>query len=193
MMQERQIGGTNGMRHILRPHPDYPCLAATSIDVNVELLGRDCVALDYVVTGTIDDLQLSPVLASGRSDRLWENTCFEVFIRPGAGDGYYEFNFAPSTQWAAYHFSRYRGGRRDVTEIDALAIDVQSGARRYALRTRLKLDRLPELARSAAWRLGLSTIIKETNGRKSYWALAHPPGDADFHHADCFAHELCPA
>jgi hypothetical protein len=33
-------------------------------------------------------------------------------------------------------------------------------------------------------------VIEETNGNKSYWALAHPPGKADFHHADCFALEF---
>jgi hypothetical protein len=42
-------------------------------------------------------------------------------------------------------------------------------------------------------RLGLSAVIEETSGRKSYWALAHPPGKPDFHHPDCFALELPPA
>ena len=43
-------------------------------------------------------------------------------------------------------------------------------------------------AASGSWMgLGLSAVIEEANGRKSYWALAHPPGKADFHHADCFA------
>ena len=44
-----------------------------------------------------------------------------------------------------------------------------------------------------SWRLGLSAVIEDTNGHKSYWALAHPPGKPDFHHADCFAYELSPA
>jgi len=35
-----------------------------------------------------------------------------------------------------------------------------------------------------------STTFEETNGRLSYWALAHPPGKPDFHHPDCFALEL---
>jgi hypothetical protein len=35
--------------------------------------------------------------------------------------------------------------------------------------------------------LGLSAVIEETSGAKSYWALAHPPGRPDFHHADGFA------
>ncbi len=40
---------------------------------------------------------------------------------------------------------------------------------------------------------GISAVIEETDGTKSYWALAHPPGKPDFHHADCFALELEPA
>jgi hypothetical protein len=41
------------------------------------------------------------------------------------------------------------------------------------------------------WQLGLSAVLEEADGTKSYWALAHPPGDKpDFHHADCFAAQL---
>ena len=38
--------------------------------------------------------------------------------------------------------------------------------------------------------LGLSAVIEEHGGAKSYWALAHPPGAPDFHHPDCFAAQL---
>jgi hypothetical protein len=44
--------------------------------------------------------------------------------------------------------------------------------------------------KDAPWRLGLSAVIEETSGRKSYWALAHPLGHPDFHHADCFALQI---
>jgi hypothetical protein len=40
------------------------------------------------------------------------------------------------------------------------------------------------------WRLGLSAIIEEASGQRSYWALAHPPGKPDFHHPDSFALEV---
>ena len=39
--------------------------------------------------------------------------------------------------------------------------------------------------------LGLSAVLEEKDGTKSYWALAHPPGDKpDFHDPDCFAAQL---
>lgn len=53
----------------------------------------------------------------------------------------------------------------------------------------LDLDRLG-LPADAPWRLGLSAVIEETSGAKSYWALAHAPGKPDFHHPDAFALDL---
>jgi hypothetical protein len=74
---------------------------------------------------------------------------------------------------------------RIATEIGAPRIEVKSSAETYILQAALEFDGL-----SAPLHLGLSAVLEETNGRKSYWALAHPPGKADFHHADCFALEL---
>jgi hypothetical protein len=69
-------------------------------------------------------------------------------------------------------------------------LEVQSNAECCRLQALLELDHLSNLPSGAVWRLGLSAVIEEANGRKSYWALAHPPGKADFHHSDCFAYKL---
>jgi hypothetical protein len=79
---------------------------------------------------------------------------------------------------------------RVATEIGAPPIEVRSSSDRYTLQASLKLDRLSGLPCDTSWRLGLSALIEDTSRRKSYWALAHPPGKPDFHHADCFAYEL---
>ena len=169
------------MRHTLRLHPDSLCAAATQIEVDVARPRPDSLVLSYVVSGRISDLRLPPIVAAARADELWQHTCFEAFVRPSAGPGYYEFNFSPSTQWAAYGFDGYRSGMRVATEIDAPRIELRSTVESYTLQAALELDGL-----SLPWRLGLSAVLEETNGHKSYWALAHPPGKADFHHSDCF-------
>jgi hypothetical protein len=69
-------------------------------------------------------------------------------------------------------------------EVAVPRIEFERTAQRCILRAALTL---PD---EGAWRLGLSAVIEETNGRKSYWALSHPPGKPDFHHSDCFALEL---
>jgi hypothetical protein len=173
------------MRHTLRLHPDSLCTAATRIEADVARPRPGNLILSYVVSGRISDLRMPPVVAATRADELWRHTCFEAFVRPSAGPGYYEFNFSPSTQWAAYQFSGYRSGMRVATEIAAPRIKVRSTAESYTLQASLELEGL-----SVPWRLGLSAVLEETNGRKSYWALAHPPGKPDFHHSDCFTLEF---
>jgi hypothetical protein len=175
------------MRLALKLHPDSLCAAVTGIEVDVARQHDGSLSLSYIVTGKIGDLRLPPVAAAARADELWRSTCFEAFIRSAPGEAYYEFNFAPSTRWAAYRFDGYRAGVRPMTEIAAPRIEAQSASEHYTLRATLDLSSLP---RDAGWRLGLSAVIEEANGRKSYWALAHPPGKADFHHADCFALEF---
>jgi hypothetical protein len=182
-----------GMRQALRLHPDSLCFAATRIEVDVVRSHAGSLLLSYFVTGKIGDLRIPPVVTAARTDELWRHTCFEAFVGSSADAAYYEFNFAPSTQWAAYRFSSYRNGMRVATETSAPRIEVQSSPECYTLQASLELDWLSRLPCGARWRLGLSALIEETSGRRSYWALAHPPGKADFHHPDCFAHELSPA
>ncbi len=178
------------MQQALKLHPDSRCGAVTSIDVDVARPRSGGLVVVYLVTGKVGEIRMPTVTAPTRADQLWRHTCFEAFVRAPPGDGYYEFNFAPSTQWAAYGFSGYRNGMRVASEMSAPRFEVESHADGYELRVSLALDRLPGLPPDAIWRLGLSAVIEETSGRKSYWALAHPTGAADFHHSDCFAHEL---
>ncbi|MGH6842826.1 MAG: hypothetical protein ACREDV_12190, partial [Methylocella sp.] len=104
--------------------------------------------------------------------------------------GYCEFNFAPSTQWAAYRFNSYRSGMRAATEISPPRIEVRSSPACYELQASLDADQMSSLRTDGAWRIGLAAVIEDLSGHKSYWALAHPPGKADFHHSDCFSLEF---
>jgi hypothetical protein len=183
------------MRQTLRLHPASLCAAVTQIEVEITRPQASRLALAYIVTGKIDDLVIPQVTAPARTDELWRHTCFEAFVRRPQGGAYYEFNFAPSTQWAAYQFGGYRSGMRVAAEIGDPRIEVQSNYERYILRASLELDGLllpasGERGKGAAWRLGLSAVIEEAGGRQSYWALAHPQGRPDFHHSDCFALEV---
>jgi hypothetical protein len=176
------------MRQTLRLHPDSSCLAVTHIDVEVLRPQTHSLAFAYAVSGTISDLAVSPMAAAARTDELWRHTCFEAFVGSSLSVSYYEFNFAPSTQWAAYRFSEYRADMRVATEINTPQITVQSSPERYVLQASLELGQL--LSPRSTLRVGLSAVIEEISGRRSYWALAHPPGKADFHHSDSFVLEV---
>jgi hypothetical protein len=181
------------MPQLLKLHPDSRCCAVRHIEVETARPRSDSLVLSYVVTGTMSDILMPPAAAATRADRLWQHTCFEAFVRTSPDAEYCEFNFAPSTQWAAYQFGGYRSGRRVADEIETPRIEVQSERGSCTLRASLNLGGLPALAGNASWHIGLSAVIEDLSGGLSYWALAHPPGKPDFHHADCFALEFSPA
>jgi hypothetical protein len=63
----------------------------------------------YFLTGSIDSLE-SPFQRTLSRRQVMGHTCFEAFVAPAGINGYYEFNFSPSTDWAVYRFSAYRRG-----------------------------------------------------------------------------------
>jgi hypothetical protein len=178
------------MRQALKIHPGSMCAAAASIDVDVERPRASLLRLSYEVSGAMSEIYLPAKTAPIRTDELWRRTCFEAFVGAGLGGPYLELNFAPSSQWAAYAFAGYRAGMRVAREIAQPAIEVRRSEDRFDLRVSIDLGPLADLPGDANWRIGLAAVIEEASGRKSYWALAHPPGRPDFHHAHSFAYEL---
>ena len=139
-----------------------------------------------MLSGDTGRLILPPPAALVRTDNLWKTTCFELFVRVTGQTAYREYNFSPSGAWAAYAFDGYRAGMRDLPLAPPPHIQVDRAADCLTLDVSLPIDALPP-GRLA---VGLSAVIEEQGGAKSWWALAHPPGAPDFHHADCFALEL---
>jgi hypothetical protein len=178
------------MRLTLKRHRDSRGTAATRIDVEVARLPSGTLELNYHVSGIISDLRIPPQAVPNRTDELWRHTCFEAFIRAPQSAPYYELNFSPSTEWAAYRFSGYRDGMMIARDIGPPRIKVTSNGLKFELQASLELGQLTDLPSDVVWHLGVSAVVEETNGLMSYWALEHPPDKADFHHPDCFAHTL---
>jgi hypothetical protein len=174
----------SGVLHELVRHPDTPSTAVDRIDVAMARPEPGLLALRFTVSGRIAAIKLAPPSEPLRTDELWQTTCFEAFVETAPRAGYYEFNLAPSSKWAAYHFTGYREGMA-LAELSPPAII--TGANH----AHIDVDALIYLPPSdAPWRLALTAVIEETDGTKSYWAVAHPPGKPDFHHADGFVLEL---
>lgn len=142
--------------------------------------------LAYRVSGEVSALEIPVQSNPGRMDGLWKNTCFEIFIGNFEDDGYLEFNFSPSRQWAAYQFAGYRS---DMADLDTKApiITVAQAADALTLTATIML---PDTWQGRSLRAGISAVIATKTGDISYWAAAHSAGKPDFHHKDCFAVQL---
>lgn len=172
------------MQRDLTQHPAAPSAATLRIRVDAARGQSGLLEIVYNVTGEIDAVRWPERVAPARTDGLWNTTCFEAFIRPSPATDYLELNFSPSTAWAAYDFTNTREGMANA-KIASPTIETHVSRDTYTL----KATFAPNLPHGF-WRLGLTTVIEETNGRKSYWALTHPATKPDFHHPDGFTLEL---
>jgi hypothetical protein len=163
------------MFQTLRPHPDTPCPAVSALEAEVVRTGGG-LTLAWRLTGDLAHLAIPARAAAERTDGLWNHTCFEAFVA-AEGEGYLEFNIAPSTHWAAYRFDGYRQG---MAALEIAAPKVETVTAGDVLEVRVALD----VPLAGPWRIGLTAVIEAADGALSYWALAHPPGQPDFHHAD---------
>lgn len=175
------------MIRALQPHPTSHCGADIAVSVEARRPEPGLLNLAYAVTGAVGRLYVPTPSEPLRTEALWKRTCFEAFVLPCPGEAYVEFNLAPSGRWATYHFDRYREGMRDALDVVPSPLEVTTGASGLRLSVTAALT---ELAAARVWRLGLTAVVEEANGRVSYWAIAHPRPQPDFHDAGGFVLEL---
>jgi hypothetical protein len=177
-------------RHFLLAHPSAQPGATQDLvrelSVQITRPAPDQLALEYRLAGDLASLRLPEPRASLRSDGLWRHSCFEAFIgHAGAGD-YWEYNFSPSGAWAAYHFTGYREGMAPLMKGAAPQVQQKIGSESCEVLATVDLSWLAKSSAGAGLRLGLAAVIEDRAHVLSYWALKHPSGKPDFHHADSF-------
>jgi hypothetical protein len=171
----------------LTPHPSTPLPADWRLTVHCAA-GPRTVTLRWTLQADVALIRLPPPRTPARRDGLWRHTCFELFVADPAGEGYREFNFSPSSEWAGYAFTRYREGMVELGLHAQPIIGVEIGAHELRLTATLPRSALgpaPEPPRGGR-RCALAAVIERTDGGMTYLALAHPPGRPDFHHRDGF-------
>ena len=183
------MGGPQEQRTALLAHPDVPGEAVWHIAVDVRLSAAD-LTCRYTLFGELARVRLPGARTGRRADGLWQHTCFEAFVSGDDDPGYFEFNFSPGLDWAAYRFSGYRDGMAPANLAQAPGLSVHRAAERLELSATVHLAGLAPLARARRLRVALATVVEEDSGRLSYWALRHAPGNPDFHHPDSFTLEL---
>jgi hypothetical protein len=179
------------MRLDLKPHPSSRPAEVRSVTATIGRAPLGALILGYAV-----EPARSLLLADHgheRRDGLWRSTCFELFVRLKHG-GYREFNFAPVSAWNAYAFTDWRTGMTPLRMQSAPhVVDSRLDDRSTSFPEHYGLDVVlqPEVLAQGD-ELSITAVIEETNGIRSYWALAHPPGAPNFHHPACFTMELPP-
>lgn len=114
-----------------------------------------------------------------REDGLWNDTCFEMFLKPIGGKTYYEFNFSLKPAWNQYVFQDYRKPQPPIPSDEFRLRQMQWDGRM------LQID-LYSLKPIPTFEASLTAVLKETKGNKHYLALSHKGTKADFHLSESF-------
>jgi hypothetical protein len=137
------------------------------------------------LVGAIESVHLpAPVAAPERRDGLWATTCFECFWAVEGERPYWEINLSPAGHWNLYRLEDYRDGLRPEPGDDQPPHRVVRDAGELTLHLDLPLP--PAIPTAAPLQVAITSVIEERSGRLSYWALAHPGAEPDFHRRDGF-------
>ena len=169
--------------HRLKPHPMHPPLSVSSVEVKLRADDPNWLRIRWRIEEA-QDVFLPKIAGKKRADGLWQSTCFEVFMQPVGGEPYCEWNFSPSRKWNAYDFQGYRDGMAE-REIAALPDgQLHAGSKLLIFDAAIPKAAIPP----GELNIGITAVVEEKGGTKSYWSLVHPHDDrADFHDPACFA------
>lgn len=174
-------------RATLLPHPSTPCDAVRSLGAHVTLTASGRLHLHFVLLAQLSQLVVPAPAPQRFRNELWKHTCFEAFVAADGASAYRELNVAPSREWAAYSFTKYREG---MTKIEhSPQITVRRDLERLDVEVGLELASWFD----TPWRMlnvGLTAVIETTDGAHSYFALRHPIEKPDFHHRGGFVLQL---
>ena len=184
------MSAAGAQRAFLLAHPDAGGEFGGSIAAEAQFTARASLCCRSSLRGATAQLRLPQARAGRRADGLWRHTCFEAFVGAEGAAGYYEFNFSPALDWAAYRFDDYRTGMSAATLERAPGLQVRRSSDALELTATVHLQGLALLCDAPALRLALAAVIEENDARLGYWALRHPPGNPDFHHPEGFTLEL---
>ena len=178
------------MRFFLKPFPADSYPDGVTIGGSIAR-SANTLSVRYEVRGDLSMLSIpAAAKAPRRKNRLWEETCLELFLGKADSAEYWEFNLSPAGHWNVYRFTRCREGMREEPAYTSLPFAVRVG--REALELSMELDVGKILRAGETIETGIAAVVKTGKGFTNHWALTHPGPRPDFHRRDNFALEFPP-
>ena len=165
-------------KHTLKPFDNkaYPFQIQSELN-----LTNESVFISYKVTGDLSSIDLGdghPVRS--RVIKLWEKTCFELFLKTSTG-AYMEFNFSPVFEWNAFYFEKKGDALAEYKGIQGVKTDILLSDEVFHLIVEIAKSDFPEGFFKGSLEGQITSVIKEDHNHLSYWALNHTDSKPNFH------------
>lgn len=160
----------------------YDPSSPPKITIDCELnTTSDSVFISYKVQGELPAIDLGEGHPHhARVIKLWEKSCFELFMK-NAEDNYIEFNFSPEFEWNCFYFAKKGDALAEYARMDLVKVDILLSLDVFHLIVELDKKKFPENFFKGQLNAGITSVIKEKNGKLSYWALSHHDTRPNFH------------
>ena len=153
---------------------------------------KSTLQITYQLEGELDELRIPNCSGQPlRQDLLWQATCLEFFLASAGYSDYWEYNLSPAGNWNVYHLDSYRKGLAEELAYKQLPFNVIRNDKQLSMSLTCALP--PALASptaAAGFEVGVSAVLQSSSGELSYWAVAHPGSEPDFHHREGFCLKL---
>jgi hypothetical protein len=164
--------------------------------ISVDLNQTDhALYISYKLTGDLSQIDIGNGTPNHqRQMKLWEKTCFELFLKHAEHEDYLEFNFSPLFEWNSFYFPHKGAPLKEFEAVEKIKIDILRSSDVFQLIAEIESQNLPRHFQKASSEgkllAGITTVLKEKNLRMSYWALAHKDQKPNFHHFDSFIYKF---
>jgi hypothetical protein len=160
-------------------------------DLNVEINQNDqAFYISYLLEGNLSQINLDiPTPTKERTLKLWEKTCFELFIQ-NSNKEYIEFNFSPRFEWNCFYFDKPRSPLLELEKMQYPNTDILLSLNKFFLVAEIKKEFFPDNFFTDQMSVGITSVIKMQDETFSYWALSHEDSRPNFHHYDSFKYKF---
>ena len=160
----------------------YDLTTPPHITIETELnTTESSVFISYKVSGELAGIDLGHGEPNhSRVIKLWEKTCFELFLKTKE-DSYIEFNFSPEFEWNCFYFQKKGDTLVEYARYDSVKTDILLSLDVFHLIVELDKSKFPDGFFHGQVNAGITSVIKEKNGKITYWALSHHDTRPNFH------------
>lgn len=156
------------------------------ITFNIKSSGKS-LQCSYIINGNITNLSLKEGRSAKRKSYLWLDTCFELFLKEENSPVYYEFNFAPNSDYNIFRFTEYRA---PLAETNDFSVDSRM---EIESENKIVFDFTisPHMDVAKKEFTFLVSVILNTNDNKvSLWAVDHADPKPDFHDPKTYKNKI---
>ena len=160
--------------HAFQLVPFYPCASVTDLS-GIFSLKDSFIRIQITQRGDTNQTHW-PIHPPERTKGLWEDTCYEFFLGRINQPDYLEVNLSPAGAWNSFAFTDVRTDMRETDMMILSSWEYRCSSKQAQFSAELQ-HHLPP----GNYQLGISTVIKETTGKRYYFALQHEGIQPDFH------------